>query len=176
MRLLRNIVIGLVGLIVVAVAVGYALPRHVSVEREIVVAAPPEAVFPHISSLQAFTLWSPWSDLDPDMEVRFSGPDTGVGNVMEWTSDDPAVGNGRQEIVEMVENESVRTTLDFEGMPPAEAWWRVVPDGDGSRVVWGLDADMGAGPVGPWFGLMLDRWVGADYERGLARLQSVVEG
>lgn len=176
MRLIRNILIGLVGLIVLAVVIGFILPRQVTVQREIVVNAAPEMVFPHLSSLQAFAEWSPWSALDPDMTVTFSGPDTGVGNVMEWMSDNPSVGSGRQEIVELVENESVRTTLNFDGMAPSEAWWRVVPEGEGSRVIWGLDADMGAGPVGRWFGLMMDGWVGADYERGLAQLQTIVEG
>jgi hypothetical protein len=176
MRLIRNILIGLVVVIAAAAAVGMLLPRHVIVEREVLVEATPEAVFPHINSLQAFSEWSPWSGLDPDMQVAYSGPDTGVGNVMEWTSDHPNVGNGRQEIIEVVANESVRTTLDFGAMGTAEAWWRLVPDGDATRVIWGLDADMGAGPVGRWFGLMMDRWVGADYQRGLSQLEATVEG
>ncbi len=176
MRVLRNILITLVGLVVVLAVVGFLLPRHQVVERDIVINAPPEAVFPHISSLQAFAEWSPWGDIDPDMQVEYSGPDTGVGNVMVWSSDHPNVGNGRQEIVEVAENESVRTTLDFGEMGLAEAWWRLEPQGDATRVVWGLDADMGAGPVGRWFGLMMDSWVGADYERGLERLQATVEG
>lgn len=176
MRLIRNILIGLVALILVAVAIGFALPRYISVEREIVVDAPPEAVFAQVSSLQAFSEWSPWSDYDPEMVVTYSGPDTGVGNVMEWSSDHADVGNGRQEIIEAVENESVRSMLEFEGSPPSEAWWRLVPEGEGTRVVWGMDADMGAGPVGRWFGLMMDGWIGADYERGLERLRATVEG
>lgn len=176
MRLLRRIVIGLVAIVGLFLIVGFLLPRNVTVERDLVVDAPPEAVFPHISSLQAFAAWSPWGDLDPDMQVTYSGPDTGVGNVMEWTSDHPNVGNGRQEIVEIVENEHVRTDLDFGDMGTAKAWWRLTPDGSGTRVIWGLDADMGAGPIGRWFGLMMDRMVGDDYERGLSRLQAAVEG
>ncbi len=176
MRILRNILIGLVALVALLLVVGFFLPRHVIVERDVVVDVPPEAVFPHVSSLQAFSEWSPWGDIDPDMQVAYSGPDTGVGNVMEWTSEHPNVGNGRQEIVEVVENESVRTALDFGDMGTAEAWWRLVPEGEGTRVVWGLDADMGAGPIGRWFGLMMDGLVGADYERGLTRLQASVEG
>jgi hypothetical protein len=35
---------------------------------------------------------------------------------------------------------------------------------------------MGVNPVGRWMGLMMDRWVGADYERGLANLKALVEG
>ncbi|WP_224816578.1 SRPBCC family protein [Hasllibacter sp. MH4015] len=175
MRLIRNILIGLVALVAVLAVVGMLLPRQVVVERDIVIDAPPEDVFAHVNSLQAFAEWSPWGDYDPDMVVTYSGPETGVGNVMEWTSEHPNVGNGRQEITHVVENERVMTALDFGDMGTADAWWQLAPDGDGTRVVWGLDADMGGGPVGRWFGLMMDRWVGADYERGLARLQETVE-
>src|SRR5262249_59033946 len=45
----------------------------------------------------------------------------------------------------------------------------------GTQVVWGLDCDMGAGPVGRWFGLMMDKMVGKDFEEGLTNLKSVAE-
>lgn len=176
MRVIRNILIGLVALVAVLAIVGMVLPRYVTVERDVIVQATPEAVYPHVASLQAFSEWSPWGDIDPDMVVAYSGPEIGVGNVMEWTSEHPNVGNGRQEILEVVENESVRTALDFGEMGTAEAWWRLTSEGTGTRVIWGLTADMGQGPVGRWVGLMMDGWVGADYERGLARLQGIVEG
>ena len=35
---------------------------------------------------------------------------------------------------------------------------------------------MGAGPVGRWFGLMMDRLIGLDYEKGLANLKTLAEG
>lgn len=176
MRLIRRLIIGLVGVVALLAIIGMLLPRMVSVERELVIDAAPEAVFPHVSSLQAFSEWSPWGGIDPDMEVVYSGPEAGVGNVMEWTSEHPNVGNGRQEIMEVVDNELVRTALDFGDMGTAEAWWRLVPEGDGTRVVWGLDADMGGGPIGRWIGLMMDGMVGGDYETGLAQLQATVEG
>ncbi len=43
-------------------------------------------------------------------------------------------------------------------------------------MIWGLNTDMGAGPVGRWAGLMMDGMIGPDYETGLARLQAAVEG
>ncbi len=176
MRIVRNVLIGLVGLILIAVVGAFFLPRHVIIERSTVLDAPPEAVFQHVNSLQAFSAWSPWNDYDPDMQVTFSGPEAGVGNVMEWTSEHPQVGQGRQEIVASVENESVRTSLDFGDMGTAEAWWTLAAEGDGTRLVWGLDADMGNNPIGRWMGLMMDDWVGADYENGFERLHSVIEG
>jgi hypothetical protein len=34
---------------------------------------------------------------------------------------------------------------------------------------------MGMNPVGRYMGLMMDRWVGGDYERGLLQLKAQVE-
>lgn len=176
MRILRNLLIGVVLFLAAASGLAYLLPRNVIVEREIVVNAPAEEVFERVSSLQAFSEWSPWRDDDPDMVVTYSGPESGVGNIMEWTSDDPQVGNGRQEITEVIENESVRTALDFGDMGTAQAWWLLDDVDGGTRVVWGLDADMGNSPVGRWMGVFMDGMVGEDYERGLERLRAGVEG
>jgi len=175
MRVLRNLLIGLVFIIALAVGAAYLLPREVIVERDTLVNAAPEEVYPHIASLQAFAEWSPWGDYDPDMQVTYSGADDGVGNVMEWTSDHPNVGIGRQEIIEVVENEMVRTALQFDGTHNAEAWWQLTPEGDGTRVTWGLASDMGMNPIGRWMGLVLERFVGPDYERGLEQLRETVE-
>jgi len=42
-------------------------------------------------------------------------------------------------------------------------------------VKWGFATDMGMNPIARWMGLMMDRWVGADYQKGLARLKDLVE-
>ena len=94
MRLFKRIALGLLIVIAVFVAVSYLLPRHVIVERQVTIDAPPEAVFPFVNSLQSGTEWSPWTVRDPDMEVTFEGPEEGVGNTMVWRSDVDTVGNG----------------------------------------------------------------------------------
>ena len=176
MRILRNLLIGLVVLIAAIAAGSYLLPRNVIVEREITIDAAPEDIYHHIQSLQAFTEWSPWNGRDPNMTVNFSGPETGVGNVMEWQSDVPEVGNGRQEIVSVSENAEVRTALDFGDMGTAEAWWLLSEAEGGTTVTWGLNADMGNTPPGRLMGLMMDGLVGADYDTGLLNLKTLVEG
>ncbi|MEJ6393207.1 SRPBCC family protein [Gymnodinialimonas sp. 2305UL16-5] len=176
MRLFSNLLITLVGLAIGLVVTGFFLPQYQVVERQILIEAEPADIFPHVASLQAFAEWSPWADFDPDMQVTYSGPVTGIGNAMEWTSEHPNVGNGRQEIVEVIENELVLTALDFGDMGTADAWWRLEPESETvTRVTWGLNANMGQGPVGRWFGLFMDGMVGPDYERGLTRLQNSVE-
>jgi hypothetical protein len=45
-----------------------------------------------------------------------------------------------------------------------------------TTVTWGFTTDMGNSPMGRWMGLMMDSWVGGDYETGLTNLKSLVEG
>ena len=175
MRFLGRLLGALVILVAVLVAVAFVLPREVVVTRTAMIGAPPEAVFPHINSLQASQAWSPWNARDPDMVQVFEGPEMGVGNKMIWTSDQRNVGNGSQEITASVENERVVTALDFGPQGTAEAWLALVPTSDGTEVTWGLRTDMGMNPVGRWMGLFFDSMMGPDYEAGLGMLKDVVE-
>ena len=175
LRFLGRLLVVLIGLAIVLAVVSIFLPREVTVTRSILIDAPPEDVFPHVDSLQRVEQWSPWAGIDPEMTVSFSGPDSGVGNRMDWTSADPRVGSGSQEITVSVPNERVETALDFGDMGQATAWLDLGTAAGGTEVTWGLSADMGLNPVGRYMGLMMDRWVGADYERGLERLKEIVE-
>lgn len=175
MRLIKRI-FGLLVIVVIAlVAIAFVLPREVSVSRSVDIAAAPEAVFPHVNSLQKFSEWSPWSSIDPDMKVTYSGPEMGVGNKMDWASDDPKVGIGSQVITAAVDNESVSTELDFGPMGTADAEFLLAAKGAGTEVTWGFTTDLGMNPIARWMGLMMDSWVGADYERGLAALKEIAE-
>lgn len=175
MLLLGRILAGLLALVLLLVAGAYLLPREVTVTREAVIAAPPQAVFPWVNSLQKTAEWSPWMGLDPNLKVTYEGPESGVGNRMIWVSEDPKVGNGSQEITVSEPDSRVDSALDFGGMGTATAWVLLTPEGEGTKVTWGLVSDMGMSPVGRYMGLMMDRWIGADYEKGLASLKAKVE-
>ena len=176
MRLVLRLVGFLFVLVAVLAAVAYLLPRQVTVTREATIAAPPDVVFPWVNSLRKTTEWSPWTRMDPDIKLSFEGPDEGVGGRMIWTSADPKVGSGQQEITASTPNERVDSVLGFGGMGSATASMVLSPEGAGTRATWSLVMDMGTNPVGRWMGLMMDHWVGADYERGLASLKAKVEG
>ncbi|MDJ1008492.1 MAG: SRPBCC family protein [Paracoccaceae bacterium] len=176
MRILKWILGIVVVLALVFVAGGYLLPREVTVARSIEIDAPPGDVFPHVNSLKAGQEWSPWLERDPEVEVTFTGPDEGVGAGMAWSSEQPDVGIGSQEIVLSEPDRRVETALDFGQMGTAKAAFLLEEAGAGTRVTWDLVADMGAGPMGRWMGLMMDGWVGADYEQGLSNLKTLVEG
>ena len=176
MRWLRTLLFILAGLAVVLVGGAYLLPSKVTVSREITIAAPAERVFALVNSTQATTQWSPWTGRDPAIKLTFTGPETGVGNKMEWASSDPQVGNGSQEITESLPDERVTSALDFGDMGRATAAILLAAAGEGTKVTWTLDTDMGMNPITRWMGLAMDGMVGKDYEAGLAKLKSLAEG
>jgi len=175
MRLFRTLALGLFVLASGFVLIAYLLPRNVTVERQVIIAASPSEVFPLVNSLQRIAEWSPWTVRDPDMIVTYEGPAEGVGNAMVWTSTVDGLGNGRQEIVESITDTGVATLLDVSNMGTARAWIDLDEVTGGTQVTWGLDTDMGMNPIGRWMGFMMDRLVGPDYEAGLANLQDLIE-
>lgn len=168
--------IGIVVLIVGAVVVGYLLPGSARIERSVVVERPPATVFAVLNGFRHLPDWSPWVTLDPSMTSTLSGPIAGVGARYAWSSEQGAVGSGSQEIIESVPTERVVLRLEFSGMDSQNtARFELQPEGAGTQVRWTLESEFGASLLGRWFGLMLDRMVGADYERGLAQLKTYVE-
>jgi carbon monoxide dehydrogenase subunit G len=174
MSLYRKVLLGTGAVMVVAALVGLMLPRHVRVERSIVVNAPPAAVFEILNSFRQFNEWSPWAQLDPDAKYSVEGPVSGVGATLRWVGDPATLGSGSQAIVESRPSELVRMAIDF-GPTRAAGTFTLKPDGSGTRVVWTLETDLGMNPVSRYFGRMLDGMIGGDFERGLQKLKRFAE-
>lgn len=175
MRFIRNILFGLVIIIVVFLAGAYVLPSKVSVSRDIVINAPAVKVFPHVNDLRKFQAWSPWGSQDPEIKLVYSGAEVGKGQIVAWTSKNPNVGSGSQEITESEINRHVTTKLDFGEMGNAIAAWDLAGEGTGTKLTWSFQTDLGTNPMMRWMGLLFDGWIGKDYEKGLKALKEIVE-
>jgi uncharacterized protein YndB with AHSA1/START domain len=175
LRLLKRLIQAVIVLAVLVGAVAFVLPRQVTVQRSTVINATPEAIYPYLSDLRRFNEWSPWANLDPNTKYTFEGEEQGPGQRMRWASNDPKVGTGTQEIMELTTNEQVKVSLDFGDLGPARSWYNLTPEGNGTQVTWGFASDLGFNPLTRWMGLMFDTRIGAEFERGLASLKQVVE-
>ena len=175
MKLVKRILGALLLLVVALTLIAYVLPRNVSVERSVVIDATPDKIFPYINNQKLEEQWSPWLSRDPQVKLTYTGPDAGVGSKMEWASNNKNVGNGTATIVESVENKSVKAALDFGSHGTADAWFDLVPQEQSTQVSWGFTTDTGMNPIGRWMGLMMDKWVGNDYQQGLANLKQLIE-
>lgn len=178
---MKKLLLFFVLLAVAFVVGGLFLPRQIHVERSIAVNRPATTVFTLLNGFHVFDRWSPWARLDPNAEYRLSGPATGVGARLDWDGDPALVGTGSQVITLSEPYERIEMHLDFGPQGVADTWFDIRGDQLGSRVTWGFDTDvtegqgMLGGLLGRYFGLFLDRWVGGDYEQGLAQFKAFAE-
>src|SRR5690606_15562482 len=126
-KFLKVIVVILVVVAGLFIGGGYLLPQKVSIERSAVVESDPSTVFEYVNNLEKYHSWSPWADMDPNMQLEFSGPERGVGASMSWASEVPQVGNGSQKIVVSEQDKRVIVALEFNGRSGGEAEFELVP-------------------------------------------------
>lgn len=170
--MVRNIVIGLVGIVAVAAGAAFLLPQQVHVERSTVIGASPDQVFYVVNDLTRAKEWGPWYKREPNMQLTFEGPPAGLGAKISWKS--ATEGEGSQEIVESTPFSTIKTLLHF-GDSVANAAFEFETVEGGTKVTWSMDTGVGMNPVMRYMGLMFDSWIGKDYEEGLANLKQIVE-
>jgi len=175
-KVLKIIGLSLAGIIAVVLIVGLLLPKSMHIERSILVDAPSDVVYPHVSSLRSMHAWSPWVDYDPEMNIAFEGDDGAVGSVYRWEGTDQ-VGKGYQTITSRTP-ESIEMDLIFIEPWQSNAKTYILLDTEQgkSKITWGykektpLPANvmmkvMGVKP-------MLEK----EFDKGLAKLKEQVEG
>ncbi|MEM7797301.1 MAG: SRPBCC family protein [Cyanobacteria bacterium P01_C01_bin.118] len=174
-----KIIGGIVTTVLIAFVAGFVLPSQIHVERSLLISAPPTKIFPLVSDFNQWDAWSPWAKMDPDAEMIIKG--TGVGQMMEWNSEDPQVGHGSQEVIAIETPDYISTHLDFGDQGMADAMIQLTSQGKGTLVSWSLDSDVRAGvpplmqPISTYFGFLMDKMVGQEYEKGLNNLKALVE-
>jgi effector-binding domain-containing protein len=170
--MLKKIVIVVVSLILLLIVASLFMPRNSYVERSLVIKAPSEVVFNQVNTLKNWEKWSPWHRLDPQMQITYSGPEAGAGSAYSWKSTKKNVGNGKLTI-NSSNTDSILSTIEFEGKGNSDGGFRFKKEGNDTRVTWFMKFDMGWSPIAKIFGLMMDKMIGPDFEKGLNTLDSV---
>jgi hypothetical protein len=147
------------------------LPATVKVVRSRVVPATVAAVFQQVNILRNWEGWSPWHQLDPAMQLSYQGPESGVGASFSWKSKLRHVGHGSLTITESRLYEYIGLDMQFMEQRLAKGYFRFEPAKSGTLVTWGLWAELGQHPGRKLMGVMMDKWIGKDFERGLENLK-----
>ncbi len=174
-KLIKVLLAILVVAVVAFVLGGFLLPKQMEVERSTLIESDPATVFDYINSLENFHRWSPWADMDPQMQLEFFGPKQGVGAGMRWSSEVPQVGQGVQRITVSEPPQRVVAVMEFDGQSGSETVFELAPQGNQTKVTWRYRVDFGSNPVSRYVGLALDGVLGPHYERGLEKLEHLVE-
>ncbi len=145
------------------------------VERSEHIDAPPAVVHERLIDFHRWSAWSPWEDLDPQMNREYAGAPSGVGAEYAWKGNRKA-GEGHMEITDVADD---HVTIDLDFVKPFKSSttteFTLVPEGDGTLVTWTL-----RGPrtfMTKVMGLFtsMDKMVGPDFEKGLGRLRADAE-
>jgi hypothetical protein len=178
--MLGKILIGAAGGLVLFVTLVATRPSAYHVERKLAVAAPPELVFGVLNDLHQFAgvlvlFGSPWEKLDPNMQKTFDGPAAGVGQSYAWSGKE--AGKGKLTIEESIPGQKVGMKLEFVEPMASRATCTLTLAGTptGSFVTWSMEGNHNF--IGKAFGMFMDmdNMLGADIEKGLARLKTVAE-
>ena len=145
------------------------------VSRSTSIAADPGRLHELIDDFHQWSQWSPWEGLDPEMKRTYSGPTAGKGARYAWLGNRKA-GEGSMEITG-TGPDGVDIELQF--IKPWKSTNQVrlslAPTSKGTDVTWTMTGEQTGlmavfGKVVP-----MDRLVGKDFEKGLARLKAVAE-
>lgn len=146
------------------------------IERSTSINARPELVYARIADFHGWTEWSPWEDLDPDLQRTYTGSESGTGAIYGWSGNRKA-GQGRMEITEASEASKIQIALDF--LKPFKlssiTTFDLKQDGETTQVTWTMAGPRTAMLKVIGFFRSMDKMIGPDLERGLERLKAVSE-
>ena len=165
------------GLILLVVLLSLITPVSYEVKRDIMVNRALGEVFQFLKLIKNQNEWSPWKQKDPNMQQSYEGTDGEVGFVSKWKGN-KQVGEGEQEITEIIENKSVKTELRF--FKP----WKSVSNGyllveevspNQTKVSWGFTG-INPRPLNIMTLFMnFEKAIAADFDDGLNQLKQHLE-
>src|SRR6266446_4504045 len=174
--MLKTILIAIPIVIVGFVIIVATRPSNYRVARSLVIAAPPDAVFPHMNELKKWEAWNPWSKADPNMKLTYGGPASGVGASYTWAGN-KEVGEGRATITESRPGESVKYKMEFFKPMSAtsEMEFAFKPQGNQTEVTVTVAGEKNFMAKAFCLFMSMDKMIGGKFERALADLKAIAE-
>lgn len=174
-RLLKILAV-LIGIYMVAAFFGSSNYR---VERKSTINAPQKLVFTQVSVLRNWNNWSPWAEKDPSIINTYEGTDGEVGSTLKWSGNEDISGTGQLSISAMDAPTSINYDLSF--IEPFEmsskGGFELTADSESSTTInWYDEGDIPFLMRPIMFFMDMDKHMGADFERGLFKIDSVCSG
>jgi hypothetical protein len=178
MTRLLEILISLAIVVALFLLVALVLPSHRHLENKVETNRKLTIVYDTVDSLRRFTDWNPLVLRDPRIKLQFSGPASGVGARMDYSSDKPQIGDGSWEIIA---NEP-RSSVTYAVVNPQHGHDKTMvftlrPTGRAGRnveITQSYDVDYGWDLIGRYAGLYVSGHVGDDMKLGLQRLTNML--
>ncbi len=180
--MLKKILIGLAIVIVLGVVGIAALvmlaPTDFRVEREITINKPKDEVFAYAKMLKNQNEWGPWAKRDPAIALEFRGTDGTPGFTNIWKSQNPEVGEGEQEIKNIVDGERIDSQIRFKVPFESTADAAIITESiapEQTRVKWSFAGSMPRPMNLFMLAVDMDSAGGKDFDDGLSSMKTILE-
>ena len=174
--MLKKILLGVVGVLVLFLIYVSTRSGAFSYERNGLIKAPPEKIFPYLNNFKMGAEWNPYEKKDPNMKKTYSGPTEGPGSIMEFEGNSE-VGSGKLEIQREIPNSSVALQLEMtkpvHGLNLIE--YMLKPEGENTRFIWTMSGNGGFPMKLMSVFVDCEKMVTADFEVGIQNLKTLVE-
>tara|TARA_B110000503_G_scaffold143719_1_gene247603 strand:- start:3018 stop:4022 length:1005 start_codon:yes stop_codon:yes gene_type:complete len=175
MKFLKWLLIIITVIVAIVMIYGATQPSQITIEESIDINANASVVFEEIKDFEAWDKWSAWSKMDTSMEQSYEGKVGEVGYKYSWKSKNPMVGIGSQEVVEIRQDEYIKTKLFFNGSADANyASFTLTENKGKTTVVWDM-----VGAETPFYARIMNTlfkpMIVESYQTSLKELKSIVE-
>ena len=176
MKILKIIGIGLLSIIGLFLIVAAFLPSQFTVSRSIEINKPVDSVYTVVADFGQFPKWNPWAGYEKEgmLTYTISGVAGTVGNAYAWVG--PETGAGSMTINAIEPGKTIAQDLIFTAPFPSASvvTWTFEPTASGTKATWS-NTGKSDYPVGRIFGVMMDKMIGPDFEKGLSKLKATLE-
>lgn len=165
--LLIGVLLGILAII------GSLLPRSYDFESQVQIEASPKRVFDEVNTIANWRDWTQWNpERIPDLEVKYSGSETGVGATQSWTD---VRGSGKLWITESQPDQLIVYEMVFANFPRMTSRIEIQPIGEQTHVRWSSQGKLPGGPFYGFFAPFFSTQMGYEYERNLDELKQKLE-
>lgn len=172
MKILKIFLYFILFLVVVLLIAIIAAPSEKVVERSITIDAPIETVYNVLLDHKQSENWDPWSAMDSTVVRTYEGAPGDDKYGYSWKGE--KLGTGSLYVTSTEENKSIYQAMNLNDWNmDMTAYFELEPDGEGTKVVWGMKSV--AGFPFKVFHYGTEAMMGKDYEQGLKNLKEYIE-
>jgi uncharacterized protein YndB with AHSA1/START domain len=174
MNMFKSLGLGVITLVAILAIISISLPRHIHLQRDIIINAPAEAAYEQISDLRNWPKWIPGNFMKSGIAMQYAGT---PGNMesYNWISQRRGVAPGVVTITAAEPHKRLETKLEFDKGDKALSTFTLEETEDGTKLTWHFEKYIGDSPLRKFTGLLIDSTVGEEFEDGLANIKTQVE-
>lgn len=174
MKIIKSIFYVILAIVALVFVIAIFLPSQYRVERTVDIKKPVGMVYGYVADFNNFHDWNPWTILEPNHPYEVTGDSAKVGQKYYWEGE--IIGSGHMIFTEFKPYDLIKSDIAFlspqQGKGVVE--WEFEGNERSTQVTWSLTGEADY-PLGRYYGLMMDSFLGKSFEEGVNNLKNNLE-